>query len=388
MRGIRLGYTVAWVLVIATLAASRCFSADAESEARAWIPWRNETATASPTHKVWDQQLRAIAVRIRADGVFADIRGYYPHLFGKVEAARGGNPWIGFLAFEAWWPKAVERTPDGTARIKPKWEYNRPEGLWIGVNTLRDLDHWRWWEDERGRFYELPETKREIAGFPVVGDRMFITRDGKASLFEPLPQERALRWVIGQLQRQVKADEGSLDSARRRYEQFISPEGVARRKKEIETAAASQKRPENQALERRNAETRDQRREQDLRDAAMPKPGSREAGTAGLLRAYEERHAALSAAERTLPAWVKREPTPRGSQGEIVPPNTPGARPLIVVSRTFFDNSLPPTAMQLVTVPVEPFASRAKSDGKDPQKLAPLAVVEQTDWREVQKMLK
>jgi len=125
-----------------------------------------------------------------------------------------------------------------------------------------------------------------------------------------------------------------------------------------------------------------------IQPEAMPKPGSREAGTAGLLRAYEERHAALSAAERTLPAWVKREPTPRGSQGEIVPPNTPGARPLIVVSRTFFDNSLPPTAMQLVTVPVEPFASRAKSDGKDPQKLAPLAVVEQTDWREVQKMLK
>jgi hypothetical protein len=100
------------------------------------------------------------------------------------------------------------------------------------------------------------------------------------------------------------------------------------------------------------------------------------------------RIASLSEVERALPAWLKREPQPRGAIGDILPPDTPGARPLVTLSQAFFDKSLPPAAMQLVTVPVEPWASRAKSGGKQPQDAVPLAIVEQTDWSAVAKMLR
>jgi hypothetical protein len=72
---------------------------------------------------------------------------------------------------------------------------------------------------------------------------------------------------------------------------------------EIEAAGASQKKPENRALERRQAEVKDRRREQDLRDAATPKTGSQQGQTADLLATLEKRPGGLSAAEKARPDW-------------------------------------------------------------------------------------
>jgi hypothetical protein len=340
------------------------------------------------TAKSWERQLAQIEALIKADPVFQEIRGYYPHLILEADPPVGGRgPWVGYVAFETWWPYAIEKAADGTPRIKATYEFNRPEGLWIGINTMRDLSHWTWWEDKAGRFYLLPEKRREIAGFPVIADRMFITRVGKASLFDPVPLERALAWVIGGLKRQAKADEGVMASAKRIYEQFVSPAGQEKRKREIEAAAASQKKPENQTLERRQAEVKDRRREQDLRDAATPKAGSPEAQTAARLATLEKRLADLAAAEKGQPAWLKTEPRVRGAAGELVPPNTPGARPLTTLA-AFYDPALPADALQLVTVPVQPFEDFVRTGDRRPLAVVPLGVVEQTNWRAVQQLLR
>jgi hypothetical protein len=355
----------------------------------AWILTRVGTKGEGVVAKAWERQLRTIEALIKGAPVFKDSRGYYPLLLLKAEPPVGGKgPWIGYVVLEPWWPWGVDITPSGEPLVKTKYELNRPEGLWIALNSRRDLSHWPWWEDNAGRFYALPKTVREIAGFQVIGDRMFITRPGKSPLFDPLPLGRALAWVIGNLKRQVKVDEDGLASAKRVYDEFVSPAGKERRLREIEAAAASQKKPENQALERRQAEARDRRRDQDLRDATLPKAGSAQARTAELLAAYEKRLAGLSAAERTQPAWIKREPNVRGAAGEIVPADTPGARPLVMTS-AFFDPALPPDAIQLVTVPYE-MEDRMKSavSSKEPSTYVPFRVIEQTDWREVQKMLK
>lgn len=357
-------------------------------EPGAWVPTKVEIKGAGTVAKSWERQLREIETLIRANPAFKELRGYYPGLILEAEPPVGGRgPWQGHVAFEAWWPKAIEQTPGGVPKINAKWEYNRPPGLWININSRGDLSHWTWWEDKAGRFYLLAETRREIAGFPVVNDRMFITRPGKASLFDPVPLERALPWVIGDLKRQAKADEGGMASARRAYEQFTSPAGLEKRQREIEAAAASQKKPENQAQERRQAEIKDRRREQDLKDAATPKAGSPQAATAENLAALEKRLAGLSAAERMQPAWLKTEPKVRGAAGEIVPPDTREARPLVTLS-VFFDPGLPADALQLVMVPVQPFEDQVKAGAKEPQARAPLAVAEQTDWRAVQKLLR
>jgi hypothetical protein len=176
-------------------------------------------------------------------------------------------------------------------------------------------------------------------------------------------------------------------SARRAYEQFTSPAGLEMRRREIEAAAASQKKPENQAQERRHAEARDRRREQDLKDAAMPKAGTPQAATAEHLAALEKRLAGLSAPERMQPAWLKSGPKARGAAGEIVLADTRDARPLMTAS-VFFDPTLPADALQLVTVSMQPFEDQAKAGAKEPQARAPLAVIEQTDWRAVQKLLR
>ncbi len=357
-------------------------------EPGAWVSTKVEIKGSGPVAKSWERQLREIEAIIRANPAFRDLRGYYPGLLLKAEPAVGGSgPWQGDVAFEAWWPKAIEQTSGAAPKIKAKWEFNRPPGLWIKINSRADMSHWRWWEDKKGRFYLLPETRREIAGFAVVGDRMFITRSSKGSLFDPLPLERALLWMIEDLKKQARADETGMASSRRAYEEFISPTGLEKRKREIEAAAASQKKPENQALERRQAEAKDRRREQDLRVAAMPKAGSPQAGTAETLAIIEKRLGGLSPAERMQPAWIKVETKVRGAAGEIVQPNTPGARPLVTLS-TFLDPALPADALQLVTVPLQPFEDQVKGGAKEPQARAPLALVEQTDWRAVQKLLR
>lgn len=377
---------LALVLLAATLPPSA--SGQSADERGAWLPARVEIKGAGPVAKSWERQLREIEAIVRENPALKDPRGYYPVLIlGASPPAGGRGPWEGHVAFEAWWPKAIERAPDGAPRIAAKWEYNRPNGLWIGVNRRGDLSHWTQWEDGSGRFYLLPETRREVAGFAVVGDRLFITRPGKAPLFEPVPLERALSWVIADLKKQAKADEDGMAAARRAYEQFTSPAGRDRRQREIEAAAASQKKPENQAQERRLAEIRDRRREQDLQDAATPKKGSPQAVTADDLAALEKRRAGLTAADRTQPAWLKTEPRVRGAAGELVPPETPGARPLVTLS-VFFDPGLPPDAMQLITVPLQPFEDQVKAGAREPQARAPLAVAEQTDWQAAQKLLR
>jgi hypothetical protein len=355
----------------------------------AWIPTRVETKGNAATAKAWERQLRTIETSIKAAPVFKEIRGYYPLLILQAEPPVGGKgPWQGYVALEIWWPRGVDITPSGEPKVKAKFEYNRPSAIWIKVNSRGDLSHWHWWEDKTGRFYELPETRREIAGFPVMGDRFFITRSGKPPLFDPLPRERALRWVIGTLKRQVKADGDGMVSSKRAYEQFVSPAGQERRRREIEAAAASQKKPENQALERRQAEVKDHRREKDLREATLPKAGSPQAATAELLAGYEKELAGLSAQEGAQPAWIRSDPKVRGAAGAIVPANTPGARPLVVTS-AFFDPALPADSLQVVTVPCDlDDLMKSAVSSKEPHIYVPFGVVEQTDWREVQKMLK
>lgn len=376
-------------LVLILLSGSPLFAAGpVPDEPGAWLPTILGIKGGATVAKSWERQLRQIEALVRANPAFQEPSGYYPLLILKAEPPVGGRgPWQGHIAFEAWWPKAIEQGAGGIPKIARRWEYNRPPGLWINVNSRGDLSHWTGWDDRAGRFYLLPETRREIAGFPVVGDRFFITRPGKASLFDPVPLERALQWMIGDLKRQAKADDGGMAAARRAYEQFTSREGMEKRRGEIEAAAASQKKPENQEQERRHAEARDRRREQDLKEAAMPKAGSPQAATAENLASLEKRLAGLSAAERAQAAWLKTEPKVRGAAGEIVAAKTQDARPLVTLG-AFFDAGLPADALQLITVPVQPFEDQVKAGAKEPQARAPLALAEQTDWRAVQKLLR
>jgi hypothetical protein len=364
-------------------------------EPGAWIAWESSCDVTGPLLATWEQQLKAIAALVRACPVFRDIRGYYPWLVGCVDKPGGGiGQYGGTVHFLIWPPTTVERTATGEPRIKKEWKFNHPGGisLMFRVNAYGDMAFsWHHWEDKEGRFYELPETSREIGGFPVIGSFLFVSLPEKPPLFTPITQERAQRWIIDNMKRQADADASILASARRLYEDFVSPAGQARRAKTIEGAAASQKKPENQELERRQAVAIDQRREQDLKAAATPKPGSPAARTIERLSQLESRLASMSPDERRQPAWYKPHPegVRRLDYGDIVEAGSPGARPLVVPNPGFFDKSLPKTAMQLVSIPwVDEVISNARKGGTAPTVRVPLAVLEQMDWRAVAAMLK
>jgi len=360
-----------------------------------WIDWENSCDVTDPLLGTWEKQLRSIAALVSACPVFRNIRGYYPALAGCVERPGGGiGQYGGTVHFLIWPPVTVERAPTGEPRVRKEWKGNHPSGisLMFRVNAYGDLAFsWHHWEDKEGRFYELPETSREIGGFPVIGGFLFVSLPGKPPLFTPITQERAQRWMIDNMKRQADADAAMLASAHRQYQEFVSPAGQTRRAKKIEEAAASQRKPENQELERRHAIAIDQRREQDLKAAATPKPDSPAARTTERLTQLESRLAAMSPEQRRLPAWYKThaEGVRRLDYGDIVEAGSPGARPLVVTNPDFYDKALPKTAMQLVSIPSAGYVeSEFRKGGTSPTVQVPMAVLEQMDWRAVAAMLK
>jgi len=361
-----------------------------------WIPFENGCdIVKGPPPSAWEKQLKAVAALVRACPVFREIRGYYPTLAGCGEnPGTAPGRYDGSVHLLIWPAVTVERTPTGEPRVKKEWKFNHPTGIsmTLNVNAYGDMAFsWHHWEDKEGRFYELPETSREIAGFPVIGGFLFVSPLEKPPLFIPITRERAQRWIIDNIKRQADADAAMQASARRQYDDFVSPAGLARRAKTIEDAAASQKKPENQELERRHALAIDQRREQDLKAAATPKPGSPAARTLERRAQLESRLTSMSPEERRQPAWYK--PHPEGARrldyGDIVEAGSPGARPLVVPNPGLYDNSLPKTAMQLVSIPAAGYLeSEFKKGNTVPTVRVPLAVLEQMNWRAVAAMLK
>ena len=367
-------------------------------EPGAWLPWWNSCGAVSTSLRVqWEAQLKALAALVRACPVFGEIRGYYPELIGCVQSPGiPSDPYFASVALLIWPTETVERGAKGEPQVKRVWRFNQPGGdsrgtLRLLVNSTEGLRAWVVGEDKDGPLYELPKTTREIAGFPLMGSLLFVTAPNKPPLFEPIASERARRWIIDNLKRQAAADASILEAHQRAYEEFIGPEGRARRAKAIEEAAASQRKPENQEQARRHAVAIDQRREQDLKAATIPKAGSPQARTLERLAQLESRLAAMSPEERRGPAWYQRhaDGVRRLDYGDIVAPGTAGARPLVVPNPSFFDTSLPKTAMQLVSVPYAGHYLSSRTTGATELAIVvPATVVEQVDWRAVAALLK
>lgn len=365
---------------------------DHSDETGIWLPWGlGCDPVQAPLQQAWEKQLKAVAELVRACPVFRDIRGYYPELHGCVLGPGGSGigPYDASLALLIWPPVAVERTPKGELRVRDVWRYNGLGGLWININSFEDVTHeWSNHQDKHGTFHELPEARQDIQGFPLLGRVLYLSPPNKPPVYSPVTTERALRWIVDQLKGQVEADVSGLEAARRVYEEFISPAGQARRAKAIAEAEASQKRPENQALARRQAEAIDRRREQDLKADTLPKPNSPQAQTAARLAELEARLAAMTPEQRRRPAWYRKRPGEDRwpDYGEIVDADTAGARPLVVRNQDYFDLSLPKTAMQLVRTRV--IQECVEGDAAPAIKGVCRAVVEQMDWRAVLAMLK
>jgi hypothetical protein len=352
-----------------------------------WLPWDNQYDRTRGTFtqggisaaqgQAWDARLRSIAEFLKAAPVLAQPpQGFYPELSGYIAVLNVGGfesrpkqaPLAGGVALYAWPARDVRVDGKGQPKLVPG-AHNA--SFRLELNYVYPPRGGAWMKDAQGEFGPL-ERQGEYAGYPLIGNSLVITRDGRLP-FVPVSQQRALQAFIAHHDKQSQGYEATLAAQRRKaYEDFVSPEGQARRRAAIE-ADAKRVHPSMAEQTRRKAEAMDRRKEQDLKaEADKANPMSDAATEArGRLDSMDE-------TQRRAPAWLLAS---RGKQAlEIVPEGTPGATPLVAFDTSFFDPRQPRETLRIATIRELHNLADGAQRGSFPQTLY-LQLLQQTDWR-------
>jgi hypothetical protein len=209
----------------------------------------------------------------------------------------------------------------------------------------------RQWTDKSGMVLIEPPSD-EFMGFRDYReiDRLPITRPG-TSLWTPVRLDRFLAALVADLKKDAAAAESRLDVAKKRYDQAVSAETLAKHQKELDAARAgtggeAQAR-HLEAMFRREAE--DAKAEATV-SSANPKHrwyfGPRKA-----LENAEAQLASLDAEGRKATACVTNNVFGAESwELKLVPDDTPGCHRIVEPNVGLYDNKLPRTAIQFIIV--------------------------------------
>lgn len=323
----------------------------------AWFPWNNQFSLvrATFTHggistadgQAWDAQLRAIVDMLKNAPVMAGPAGFFPEPVGHIGVLDAGGfvdrpkqaPLVGGVSVAAWPPRNVEMDAQGRPRLV-KGAHIRHFRL--ELNYVYPPKGDAWMTDALGDFGPLVK-QGEFAGFPLYGNSLVVTKERRLP-FAPVSQQRALEAFITHHEKSVAGFEATLAARRRKtYDDFVSPEGVARRRAEIE-AQVAKAHPTAAEQTRRQVEAIDRRREQDLLAEANQGPSP----TAKAVAEARARLAGFSEADRQAPAWLL--PSRGRTVLEIVRANTPGASPLVSFDASFFDPKQPRHTLRIALV--------------------------------------
>lgn len=354
-----------------------------------WFPWNNQYARVRGTFErggiskaegeAWDRQLRAIAEFLKAAPVLASPtpQGFYPEIYGHIGVLEAGGfdarpkqaPLVGGVTLYAWPPRDVRIDSQGQPKLAPG-AHN--VSFRLELNYVYPPRGDAWMADALGEFGPL-EKQGEFRGFPLIGNSLVLTREGRLP-FVPVSQERALRAFIDWHSKETAGREAELAAQRRKaYEDYVSPQGRAKRQAAIE-AEAKGVHPTMAEQARRRAEAIDRRREQDLLAEANrgPSPAMQ------ALTEAKSRMQSMSAAERAAPAWHLSS---RGqSVLEIAAQGTPGARPLVAFDPAFFDPKQPRTTLRVALVRELHNVADCAQRGVTACAIY-LQLLQQTDWR-------
>jgi hypothetical protein len=348
----------------------------------------------------WRRTVEAVAAIIVTNPALADLTGYNPRLAtSHAFTGPGGQSdcrkyvFEGSISFWPWLNKHVDPIPGAGAagpkfRLKKQWVNNGFGGMWTMINAVPRFEGNAWQKDERGLFFEQPEKQREIKGFPVYDNRLYITRPDHPPLFLPVSQERVIKAFLVYARAQAPLTGSMIASMKKQYEDFIGPASQEARRKKIEIEAASQKNPVSSAQARKQAEAIDRRREEDYRKRANPAPDDPVFEPARRLRDAEALLAGMAEAQRQAPAWRNRGPA-KGIPLDLRPAGAPGARPVVEVNPVFFDVSGSRTALRNVVVRLsldDLDRTLGTSDGDLMAKLR-RGVSLETDWNRVMQLM-
>lgn len=173
----------------------------------------------------WRRTVEAVVAIIVTSPALADLTGYHPqlatsHAFTGPSGQSDCRKYVfeGSIGFWPWLNKHVDPIPGAGAagpkfRLKKQWVNNSFGGMWITINAVPRFEGNAWQKDERGLFFEQPEKQREIKGFPVYDNRLYITRPDHPPLFLPVSQERVNKAFLVYARAQAPLTESMIASS-------------------------------------------------------------------------------------------------------------------------------------------------------------------------------
>ncbi|MBI1424770.1 MAG: hypothetical protein GC149_15095 [Gammaproteobacteria bacterium] len=370
----------AWVT---SLAAARPVSLS--GAAGQWLPWDNQYDRTRGTFtrggitpaqgQTWDTQMRAITEFLKQTPVLAKTpQGFFPEFSGHIAMLNVGGfedrpqqaPLTGGVTLYVWPARDIRMNAKGVPEA-----HGETPSFRIELNYVYPPRGGTWMQDAKGEFGPL-EQQGTFAGFPLLGNSLVITRNGRLP-FVPVSQQRALQAFIAFNKKSSTGFEATLATQRRKaYEDFISPEGKAKRRARIE-ADVKKAHPSMAEQVRRKDEAMDRRKEQDLKaDAEKASPLS------GAVAEAQKKLSAMTETQRNAPAWLRPS---RGVQFlDIVDAGTAGASPLMAFDPNYFDPKQPRETLRIASVRELHNISERAARGSFPQTLY-LQLLQQTDWK-------
>jgi hypothetical protein len=283
------------------------------------------------------------------------LPGVYPKAsLSFLPSGASGQPHGSVLMVGFWPPKDV-RLSGGALR-----SYGELSHLMIYMNRVREEAFDRtYWRDSGGSFFPVPPKVADVQGFAVyqgygsveVSGILVILPPGK-ELFAPITQERLHRFTIARLENQIAAAAPALKRARELYDAAISPGGRAAFETRIATSLESYRKARPRTAEQlryretelRRLETQEEER---LKLEASPESNRLTGPLHQSLLNARQAFAALTSAQRTLPACHAVHPRDSGIPQPVLP-DTPGCIPVVTVAP--FIDSARPAAVRLISI--------------------------------------
>jgi hypothetical protein len=219
-----------------------------------------------------------------------------------------------------------------------------------GIPNGKAFVHRRW--TDKGGLLLIEPPSDEFNGFRDYRelDLLPITRPG-ASVWNPVRVDRFLAAFVADLTIDAAAAQSRLDAAKKRYDQEVSAETVAKHQKEVDAARAGS----GGEAQARHLEAMFRRMAEDARAEATVSPTNAKHrwyfGPKKALEDAQARLASLDADGRKATACVTNNVA--GAERwelQLVPEDAAGCRRVVEPNMGLYDNKLPRTAIQFVIV--------------------------------------
>ena len=229
----------------------------------------------------------------------------------------------------------------------------------------------RWQLDEQGLTFLEPREIRKVAGFPQYSTGVVVLKRNPSPIWVPVSREWALQRELAQRRKNLDSIAESAKAADAYDPTAILEKWLGERperQQEMEKSYAEMKQSNREYAEKIRVSFFDTEKqvEKALRytaehEKAAPSGynellAAERSNEEKCIRYLEDKLARLSPAERAAPAYIslsvsnRKQPSPDSGCSCIVDADFPDARRLVTENPDYYDQTLPPSAIQLILV--------------------------------------